>query len=129
MRWALTPEVLVRFRSAPAKMMKGCVIMRSRAYNRDISYRKAIRKRRLDRECSYYPPYYTNLHQYSKNKIHCSCSSCSRKTRNKGRKRFKYGNYDKSISYKLTDLKTQLSMDDQVYELTGKKFKRKRQKW
>ena len=102
--------------------------MRSRAYNRDISYRKAIRKRRLDRECSHYP-YYTNLHQYSKNKIHCSCPMCSRKTKNKGRKRLKPGNYDKSISYKLPDLKTQLSMDDQVYELTGKKFKRKRQKW
>jgi hypothetical protein len=109
--------------------MKGCVIMRSRAYNRDISYRKAIRKRRLDRECFRYSPYYTNLHQYSKNKIHCSCPMCSRKTKNKGRKRLRHGNYDKSISYKMSDLKTQLSMDDHVYELTGKKFKRKRQKW
>lgn len=55
---------------------------RSQAYNRDVSIRKALRKRRIAREVYYdgdTHPYYNNLHQYSKNKIHCSCSMCSAK--------------------------------------------------
>lgn len=63
---------------------------RSQAYNRDVSMRKALRKRRIAREVYYdgdTHPYYNNLHQYSKNKIHCSCSMCSAKTRNKGKRR------------------------------------------
>ena len=46
---------------------------RSRAYNRDVSKRKALRKKRLAEEVYYNGkecPYYNNLHQYSKNKIH-----------------------------------------------------------
>ena len=47
------------------------------ARNREISYRKALRKRRIAREIysygNYICEYYDNLHQYSKNKIHCSC--------------------------------------------------------
>jgi hypothetical protein len=101
---------------------------KSRAYNRDVSFRKAIRKRKLDHQISY-TPYYDNLHQYSKNKIHCSCSLCKQRTRNKGRHRLKNGNYSKSIAYKMSDLRKQLSMDEQVSELTGKSFHRKRQKW
>lgn len=52
---------------------------RSQAYNRDVSVRKALR---IAREVYYdgdTHPYYNNLHQYSKNKIHCSCSMCSAK--------------------------------------------------
>ena len=49
--------------------------------------------------------YYDNLHQYSKNKIHCSCSLCSSKTRNKGDKRKRPGNYSKSLNYKVSDLR------------------------
>ena len=60
------------------------------ARNREISYRKALRKRRIAREIysygDYICEYYDNLHQYSKNKIHCSCAACQQKTRNKGRK-------------------------------------------
>ena len=47
----------------------------SRAYNRDVSKRKALRKRRITQEVYWGGkdhPYYDNLHQYSKNKIHCS---------------------------------------------------------
>ena len=46
---------------------------RSRAYNRDVSKRKALRKKRIAEEVYYNGkeyPYYNNLHQYSKNKIH-----------------------------------------------------------
>ena len=49
----------------------------SRAYNRDVSKRKALRKRQIIRNIycwSDNPDYYDSLHQYSKNKIHCSCA-------------------------------------------------------
>ena len=50
----------------------------SRKYSRRMSYLKALRKQRIDRERSgqRWPLYYNNLHQYSKNKIHCSCWMC-----------------------------------------------------
>ena len=78
----------------------------SRAYNRDVSRRKALRKRRLDKQLSYYwndGGLYNNLHQYSKNKIHCSCRLCQEKTRNKGNRRNRYGNYAPSLNYKAAD--------------------------
>lgn len=92
----------------------------SRARTRDYMWRKARRKRRLDRELtpawSSIWMYYNNLHQYSKNKIHCSCPDCSPKTRNKGHRRYKAGNYSRSINYKMSDLRRQLTMDDQEKE-------------
>ena len=93
---------------------------RSRAYNRDVSKRKALRKKRLTEEVYYNGkeyPYYNNLHQYSKNKIHCSCPICSPKTRNKGRRDRK--NYMRSLNYKASELKRQISMDDEELEYTG----------
>lgn len=81
------------------------------AINRRNSYLKAVRKRRIDMAVSYCFYYrddperdygrYSNLHQYSKNKIHCSCPLCSAKTRNKGRRDRK--NYAPSINYKISD--------------------------
>lgn len=68
--------------------------------NRRTSILKALRKRRIDREV-HFPFYYRgttkgepmgwykNLHQYSKNKIHCSCPMCSSKTKGHGYNRFK----------------------------------------
>jgi hypothetical protein len=53
--------------------------MRSKAYNHDMTWRKALRKKRIAEEI--YGGYYDNLHQYSKNKIHCSCPLCSAKTK------------------------------------------------
>lgn len=93
---------------------------RSRAYNRDVSKRKALRKKRLAEEVYYNGkeyPYYDNLHQYSKNKIHCSCPMCSPKTRNKGRRNRK--NYQRALNYKASELKRQISMDDEELEYTG----------
>lgn len=54
--------------------------MRGIAYNRDISDRKARRKKRISDVWLKEHPWYNNLHQYSKNKIHCSCGFCSCKT-------------------------------------------------
>ena len=74
--------------------------------NRDFSIRKAKRKKRI---CDYYHwnrehPYYDNLHQYSKNKIHCSCSDCNPKTARDG-----YTNTDKK---KLLNLEEQLNEEE-----------------
>lgn len=92
------------------------------AYNRDVSKRKALRKRRLAKRMyhSWVPgdwEYYNNLHQYSKNKIHCSCSCCSSKTRNKGRR--KRGNYQRALNYKISDLRKLLAMDAEELDCLG----------
>lgn len=95
----------------------------SSSYNRDVSKRKALRKRRIAEEI--YPgekehPYYDNLHQYSKNKIHCSCPLCQAKTRNKGKRRYKIGgNYARNLNYKISDLKKLVSMDEKETDFTG----------
>ena len=82
------------------------------ARNRDLSRRKALRKRRIANEVyrnhdsqGNYTPYYDNLHQYSKNKIHCSCPDCSAKTRNKGKRRQKVNGWYPSVNYKHSDLR------------------------
>ena len=99
--------------------------MRSRAWRRHMDFRKAIRKRRIDLQDFYYwysyapdgvmdfssgAGMYHNLHQYSKNKVHCSCPMCSPKTRNKGHRSRK--NYNPSINYKISDLRHQNCMID-----------------
>lgn len=78
------------------------------AMNRYNSRRKALRKRRIDSEVFWHPSgygwsstMYNNLHQYSKNKIHCSCPMCSAKTRNKGSSKQK--GMAPSINYKISD--------------------------
>ena len=73
---------------------------RPRAWRRWKNFTKARRKRELDWSLSWSWPdnkssnpldfskrvgFYKNLHQYSKNKIHCSCPICSAKTNNKNR--------------------------------------------
>ena len=88
-------------------------------YNRDVSKRKALSRRQLAREI--YPrddrDYYDNLHQYSKNKIHCSCPMCQRKTRNKGRRDRK--NYARALNYKANDLRRLITMDQDEMETLG----------
>lgn len=56
--------------------------MRTRAERRRNNILKARRKRRICQE-AYHWDYYDNLHQYSKNKIHCSCPLCATKTNGK----------------------------------------------
>ena len=80
----------------------------SRAYGRKASVKKALRKKRIAEEI-YGRPWYDNLHQYSKNTVHCSCECCSAKTRNKG--------HGKKLNYKACDLRKILSMDYQLLEL------------
>lgn len=65
---------------------------------RKMDYIKAIRKKKLADEFyldSTGHPYYHYLHQYSKNKIHCSCRMCTAKTKDSV-----YG-----LNYKISDLR------------------------
>jgi hypothetical protein len=100
--------------------------MRNRAWRRYKDYTKAKRKRDIDLAVSWYPTFwigfmdseyafpkrgmYSNLHQYSKNKIHCSCPICSAKTRNKGKRR-KYKSVAPVINYRMMDKRRQMAMD------------------
>ena len=61
----------------------------NRGYLREQSYLHATRRRRIDRELTrgLWSDWYNNLHQYSKNKIHCSCGLCACKTNNARRRR------------------------------------------
>lgn len=43
---------------------------------RKKDYSKACRKRSISRQIHVNSEWYDNLHQYSKNKIHCSCGMC-----------------------------------------------------
>ena len=52
--------------------------MRTTAEKRHNDWKKAIRKRNIIHNYGF--DYYDNLHQYSKNKIHCSCPICRGKT-------------------------------------------------
>ena len=84
--------------------------MRPTAEKRHNDYKKAIRKRRIDRETKpsrWEHDWYDNLHQYSKNKIHCSCSMCSAKTNNKGR----YAYFSGSINWSIRDRRQLEEMD------------------
>ena len=78
---------------------------RDRGEKRKIDFIHALRKKNkaetigLNKNC----PYYDNLHQYSKNKIHCSCPDCSDKKKKNG-----YTNTDKK---KLLNLEEQLKED------------------
>ena len=57
---------------------------RTRAERRFLDFLKARRKRKICLEVYWdHEDWYDNLHQYSKNKIHCSCPICSHKTKNK----------------------------------------------
>ena len=104
---------------------------RPRAWRRWKNFTKARRKREIDLAVTWYPAFwigfsdgeymfpkrgmYDNLHQYSKNKIHCSCPMCSAKTRNKGHRR-KAKNYAPSINYTMMDQRRQQAMDADEFD-------------
>lgn len=98
---------------------------RGLAYNRDVSRRKALHKQYIA-ETIYGWAWYHNLHQYSKNKVHCSCPSCSVKTNTKKYK--SRGPVDEkchsmtpsgpsSKNWKHSDLIKKVRMDEQEKEV------------
>jgi len=84
---------------------------KDRGERRKINFLHAVRKKKIDRQ---YPlgdkyPMYNNLHQYSKNKIHCSCPDC------RGRST---GHGDNSIEQlKISEQKKIHSMENQLNEI------------
>ena len=83
---------------------------RTRGYRRRKNRIKAIRKRRIANTLYGTKfPWYNNLHQYEKNKIHCSCQMCTSKTNNRGR-------YGRPKNWKISDLKKIEDMKDQLRE-------------
>lgn len=61
------------------------ITSKPRAVRRKNSIRKARRKQKIS-QFTYHSGHteYNNLHQYSKNKIHCSCQHCSFNHKKKG---------------------------------------------
>ncbi len=90
--------------------------MRTRAERRHNNIVKALRKRYITRNAyySYMQEYYDNLHQYSKNKIHCSCPMCTQKTNNRGRRKW-YGKGSKN--WKHSDLVKLAKLDINLVDI------------
>jgi transposase-like protein len=90
----------------------------TRAERRHNDWKKAIRKRNLADQLYSNTSWgesewtwYDNLHQYSKNKIHCSCPMCSSKSKNKGKRRHLAKNYAPSYNPSARDRKQIERMD------------------
>lgn len=94
---------------------------KDRAKRRKTDIKKAIRKKKLATELYTTSTdtkeweYYNNLHQYSKNKIHCSCPLCRSKTKKKKSKEL--GSFHKNgKNWKHSDLQKIESAKEQEKE-------------
>lgn len=89
---------------------------RGKAWRRHKDYSKAKRKKDIDYNIHagsyYFHPWYDNLHQYSDNKIHCSCPICRNKSKNTGAAAM----YNGVSNPTMMDLRRQLSMNDDYLE-------------
>lgn len=85
---------------------------KSLARRRRLNITKALRKRKITRHYGTYngKDWYNNLHQFSKNKIHCSCACCSFNNRRKRRMGF-------PKIRPMQDIKRILDMEQQIKEL------------
>ena len=72
-------------------------------YNRRVSRKKALRKQKIAKKL-YGGERFDNLHQYSKNKVHCSCQLC----------RFRSVFNPNAKTY--SDMKKELSMEAKLNE-------------
>ena len=86
--------------------------MRTHAEKRHNDWKKAIRKRRITRSWGWDTEYYDNLHQYSKNKIHCSCPLCACKSKGKKVKR----TCGPSENWSVADKRKIEEMEDQILD-------------
>lgn len=92
---------------------------KNRFNRRKTDAKKAIRKRKITKEVYYSEPnskwdYYDNLHQYSKNKIHCSCPICRAKTKKK--KNVLGSFHKKGKNWKHSDWQKIQSFEDKIKE-------------
>ena len=87
-----------------------------RAVRRKNDVKKSTRKRELDKEIfGRFAPWTARpLHQYSKNKIHCSCPICRAKTKKKANV---WGSYSRNgKNWKHSDLQKIQSFEDKIKE-------------
>lgn len=85
---------------------------RTRAERRKKDFAKALRKREIIKNNWHDgTELYDNLHQYSKNKVHCSCPMCSCKSKNKGSRRYLAKNYAPSHNPSASDMRKIERMD------------------
>lgn len=84
---------------------------RTAAWRRHKDISKALRKKNISDRFSWDRDehYYSNLHQYSKNKIHCSCPMCATKTRSRAC-------YGRIYNPPIRDIKKIKFLDDQIGE-------------
>lgn len=89
---------------------------RDRAYYRKMRLKHIRRKKKL--ACLTFGNGWGYKHNgmYDKGKIHCSCSWCSAKTRNKGHRRTQHANYNPSLNWKHSDMQKIQKMDDEYNE-------------
>lgn len=80
--------------------------MRTQAEKRHNDWKKAIRKKKIIN--AYGWDYYDNLHQYSKNKIHCSCPMCRAKTGKRKTWGTNHKNWPFSDKKRIEEMKDQL---------------------
>lgn len=83
--------------------------MRNTAEKRHNDWKKAIRKKKIIN--AYGWDYYDNLHQYSKNKIHCSCPLCRSKTNNKGSRFGPRENWSIADTRRIEEMEEQMMED------------------
>lgn len=75
-----------------------------RNYIREMCWKHATRKQWTAKHC-YGWDYYDNLHQYSKNKIHCSCPLCREQRTNSPK------------TFSISDQKKIEKLDNQINEV------------
>lgn len=80
---------------------------------RHNDWTKVIRKRNILKDMIWHDgtELYDNLHQYSKNNVHCSCHMCSVKSNNKGKRKHLYGNYAPNHNPSVSDMRKIERMD------------------
>ena len=110
----------------------------NRGKRRKLNIAKALRKKKISEYVSGIS--YDNLHQYSKNKIHCSCPSCSGMSKTNSKRVNKGGinsrgrnlgfgttNHRKGKNWSMADLKQVEGMDvdmsDTYYDYSGVSLK------
>ena len=85
---------------------------------RDLGYLRRQRAKHIKRKKRISQHYWYVKHDrmLDKGKIHCSCPMCSAKTKNKGRKRLRHGNYAPSHNWKHSDLLKIQGMEQELKE-------------
>lgn len=86
--------------------------MRNLAEKRHNDWKKAIRKRRIVEDVYNIERWYDNLHEYSKNKVHCSCPMCACKSTGKRAKRLA----GPAENWSIADKRKQQSAAEQIEE-------------